>query len=74
MKFIWQTTFSLVVIIFFGACLRQATAGPRQAKFFPVAILVPMILVGVINLALPLKGSLLTDGYQGSEMESTIGI
>jgi hypothetical protein len=55
MKAIWQTTFGLLVLIFFGACLWQATSWPAQAKFFPLAILVPMILVGVVNLALELK-------------------
>jgi hypothetical protein len=56
MKLTWQVTFGLVVLVFFGVCLWQATAWPRQAKFFPIAILVPMIIVGLVNLALELKG------------------
>jgi hypothetical protein len=56
MKPIWQTTFGVLVLVFFGVCLWQAASWPGQAKFFPVAILVPMILVGVVNLALELKG------------------
>jgi hypothetical protein len=71
MKPILQVTFGLLILVFFGVCLWQAAGWPRQAKFFPLAILVPMILVGVVNLVLELKvlfgqQGLLSDALAGS--------
>lgn len=56
MKSIYQVILSFLVLLFFAVCLWQATAWPTQAKFFPLAILIPMLVVGLINFAFELTG------------------
>lgn len=52
-----QIIFSALILLFFLVFLWMARGWPLQARLFPYAIGIPMLLIAVVRLALDLKGT-----------------
>jgi len=52
-----QITFSLFILFFFVLFLWMARDWPLQARLFPLAIGIPMLVIAAVRLGLDLKGT-----------------
>lgn len=69
MKFKPQTIFSLLVIVFFIVFLYEARGWRLQARLFPWAIGIPMLILALVHIFLELTGLDGNDSSDGAPMQ-----
>jgi hypothetical protein len=69
MKFKPQTVFSLLVVIFFAVFLYETRGWRLQARLFPWAIGIPMLILALVHIFLELKGLDKNDGSDSPPMQ-----